>query len=63
MVDEALDRLAEQQPEKAELVKLRYYLGPSIAEASQALGISEATAKRQWAFARAWLFRELKNIK
>lgn len=63
MVDEALNRLAEQQPEKAELVKLRYYVGLSIAEASQALGISEATAKRQWAFARAWLFRELKNIK
>ena len=61
LVDEALSRLAEHQPEKAELVKLRYYVGLSIAEAAQALGISEATAKRHWAFARAWLFRELRD--
>ena len=60
-VDEALQRLAEQQPDKAELIKLRYYVGLSIAEAAQTLEISESTAKRQWAFARAWLFRELKK--
>lgn len=60
-VDEALTRLAKQQPEKAELVKLRYYVGLSISDAAQSLGISESTAKRQWSFARAWLFRELRK--
>jgi RNA polymerase sigma factor (TIGR02999 family) len=58
-VDEALTRLAEQQPAKAELVKLRFYAGLSLAEAASCLGISEATAKRSWAVARAWLFAAL----
>ena len=58
-VDEALTRLAEQEPAKAELVKLRYYAGLSLAEAAGCLGISEATAKRYWAVARAWLFAAL----
>ena len=58
-VDEALTRLAEQEPAKAELVKLRYYAGLSLAEAATCLGISEATAKRYWAVARAWLFAAL----
>jgi RNA polymerase sigma factor (TIGR02999 family) len=58
-VDEALTRLAEQQPAKAELVKLRYYAGLSLAEAAACLGISAATAKRHWAVARAWLFAAL----
>jgi RNA polymerase sigma factor (sigma-70 family) len=60
-VNEALDKLAEQSPEKAELVKLRYFVGMTIAEAAEALGISEPAARRQWAFARAWLFREIKT--
>jgi len=60
-VNEALDHLAAKSPEKAELVKLRYFLGMTIAEAAEALGISEPAARRQWAFARAWLFREIKN--
>jgi RNA polymerase sigma factor (TIGR02999 family) len=59
-VNEALDKLAAQNPEKAELVKLRYFVGMTIAEAAEALGISEPAARRQWAFARAWLFREIK---
>lgn len=61
MVDEALTRFAQQQPDKAELVRLRYYIGLSISDAAQALGISESTAKRQWNFARAWLYRELQK--
>jgi RNA polymerase sigma factor (TIGR02999 family) len=58
-LDEALTRLAEQEPAKAELVKLRFYAGLSLAEAAACLGISEATAKRYWAVARAWLFAAL----
>jgi RNA polymerase sigma factor (TIGR02999 family) len=54
-VHEALDRLAAHHAEKAELVKLRYFAGLSIAEAALALGISERTAKRHWTYARAWL--------
>ena len=58
-VDEALEQLAVAAPDKAQLVKLRFFAGLSIAEAAQALGIAPATAKRHWAFARAWLFTEL----
>jgi len=58
-VDEALEKLAVQAPDKAQLVKLRFFAGLSIAEAAEALGIAPATAKRHWAFARAWLFTEL----
>ena len=60
-VNEALDKLAAQSPEKAELVKLRYFVGMTIAEAAEALGMSEPAARRQWAFARAWLYREIKT--
>src|SRR5262245_27381617 len=60
-LDEALDRLAQDSPERAELVKLRYFVGLSLAEAAQALGISESTAKRQWNYIRARLFCELKH--
>jgi RNA polymerase sigma factor (TIGR02999 family) len=61
LVSEALDKLALEAPDKVELVKLRFFAGLSIPEAAHALGISEATAKRHWAFARAWLFTELKR--
>ena len=60
-VNEALDKLAAQNLEKAELVKLRYFVGMTIAEAAEALGMSEPSARRQWAFARAWLYREIKT--
>ena len=60
-VDEALSKFAAQDPVKAELVKLRYYVGLSIPEAAKALGMSESTAKRAWAYARAWLYDELKR--
>ncbi len=58
-VHETLDRLAAHHARKAELVKLRYFVGLTIAQAAEVLGISEPTAKRDWAYARAWLFREL----
>jgi len=60
-VHEALDRLAAELPERAELIKLRYFAGLSIEEAAAALNISERTAKRWWTFARAWLFQEIKG--
>ena len=60
-VDEALDRLARLDPAKAELVKLRYFVGMTLAEAAAALGISERTAKREWSLARAWLFNEISS--
>jgi RNA polymerase sigma factor (TIGR02999 family) len=60
-VHEALDKFAAQDREKAELVKLRYFVGLKIEEAAQVLGISEPTAKRWWAYSRAWLFREVRG--
>jgi RNA polymerase sigma factor (TIGR02999 family) len=58
-LDEALDRLTKRDPQKAELVKLRYFAGMTIEEAAAALGISAATAKRHWAYARAWLYQAI----
>jgi RNA polymerase sigma factor (TIGR02999 family) len=58
-LDEALVRLEQQHPTKAQLVKLRYFAGQSIREAAETLGISTATADRYWAYARAWLQREM----
>ena len=60
-INEALDKLAGEAPGKVELIKLRYFAGLSIEDAAGALGISPATAKRHWAFARAWLFAELQR--
>ncbi len=54
---DALDRLAAAHPEKAELVKLRYFAGLTADQAAAALGISPSTADRHWAYARAWLGR------
>ena len=56
---EALDRLAERHPEKAELVKLRYFAGLTADQAAAALGISPSTADRHWTYARAWLRRAM----
>jgi RNA polymerase sigma factor (TIGR02999 family) len=58
-LDEALTRLAAEKPAVADLVKLRFFSGLTMDEAAQTLGISPATAYRQWDYARAWLFREL----
>jgi RNA polymerase sigma factor (TIGR02999 family) len=60
-IDEALGRLAELDRGKAELVKLRYFGGLSIDQAATVLRISPATAKRWWAYARAWLFAEIQQ--
>jgi RNA polymerase sigma factor (TIGR02999 family) len=57
-VHEALDRLAEKSPRKAELVKLRYFLGCTMGEAAQILGIAQATAEEDWTYAKAWLRRQ-----
>lgn len=59
---EALDRLTAHDPEKAELVKLRFFAGLTMEEAARVLGYSEPTAKRRWAYARAWLFREINRL-
>lgn len=56
---ESLDRLAAHDAGKAELVKLRFFAGLTLAEATKTLGLSEPTAKRHWAYARAWLYREI----
>ena len=58
-LDDALSRFASCEPERAELVKLRYFAGLSIDETAEMLGISRTTAKRHWAYARAWLLAEL----
>jgi len=58
-VDEGLAALAVLHPEKAQLVKLRYFAGLTAEEAAGVMGISLATANRHWAYARAWLFRHL----
>ncbi|HLN06646.1 MAG TPA: ECF-type sigma factor, partial [Acidimicrobiales bacterium] len=58
-LDEALGRLASIDARGAELVKLRLYAGLSLDEAAEALGVVRRTAERDWAFARAWLFRQL----
>lgn len=59
-IHEALEKLARQSPQKAEVVKLRYFAGLEHAEIAEALGVSEPTARRHWAYARSWLYAELK---
>jgi len=58
-VNEALEKFARCDLQKAELVKLRYFVGMTLEEAAGILGISHATAKRHWTYARAWLYREI----
>lgn len=60
-LDDALTRLATEQPDKARLVQLRFFTGLSTVEAAEVLGISVATAERWWVFARTWLYRELQH--
>jgi RNA polymerase sigma factor (TIGR02999 family) len=61
-VNEALEKLAVQDSQAAEIVKLRFFVGLDYVEAAQTLGISERTAKRCWSFARTWLYRELSRL-
>ena len=58
-LDAALTKLAVDEPELAKLVELRHFAGLTVEEAAQALGVSTRTVKRNWAFARAWLGREM----
>jgi len=60
-LDEALNRLAEMDERQSRIVELRYFSGLSLEETAEALGISLATVKRDWNFARAWLRREIEN--
>ncbi|MEO6995280.1 MAG: sigma-70 family RNA polymerase sigma factor [Lacunisphaera sp.] len=62
-VHEALDALARYDARKAELVKQCYFVGLTLVEAAEVLGISEPTARRDWSFARAWLFTEIKRLR
>ena len=58
-LNEALDKLAREDPQKAELVKLRFFAGLSVQEAADALGVSRATADRYWGYAKVWLYCEI----
>jgi len=58
-IDDALSKLADEDPQAAALVKLRYFAGLSVEEAAAALGISRATAYRHWTYARAWIRCEI----
>jgi len=58
-LDEALEKLSKKDKVKADLVKLRYFAGLTIGQTAEILGISATTAKRYWAYARAWLLREV----
>ncbi len=60
-LDDALKKLAAEDSIKAELIKLRFFVGLNIREAGEVLGFSESTAKRCWNYARAWLYAELNS--
>lgn len=61
-LEEALCRLVDEDARKAELVKLRFFAGLTMEEAADALGVSRATAARDWAYARAWLYNEILHM-
>jgi len=60
-VHEVLDKLAAEHPQQAEVVKLRYFAGMTNEETAQVLGVSVATVKNYWTFARTWIFCEIRN--
>lgn len=60
-VHEALEKLARQSPTKAEIVKLHYFTGLEYPEIARALGLSLSTVERHWAYARSWIYRELRQ--
>ena len=62
-MSEALDNLAAHDARKAELVKQWYFIGLTVEEAAQVMGISERTALRDWAYARAWLVNEMDRLR
>jgi RNA polymerase sigma factor (TIGR02999 family) len=62
LLDEALTKLEQEQPDRARIVKLRFFAGLTNAEAAITMGISDTTADRYWAYARAWLQREMAKV-
>lgn len=62
-LDRALETLAAREPRQGQVVELRFFTGLTLAETAKALGTSHATVSRDWAFARAWLFRELEGAR
>jgi RNA polymerase sigma factor (sigma-70 family) len=63
LVNDALEALVAHDARKAELVKLKYFGGLTLEEAADTLGVSHRTAKRDWAYARAWLFNEVTRLR
>lgn len=61
LLDEALQKLNEVDPVGAELIRLRFFAGLSNVDAAELLGLAERTAKRTWAYARAWLYAEMQR--
>lgn len=62
-IHEAIEKLALESPQKAEIVKLRYFTGMEHAEIATVLGVAESTVQRHWAYARSWLYAELKGAR
>jgi DNA-directed RNA polymerase specialized sigma24 family protein len=60
-IDAALDRLAAQDAEQVRIVELRFFAGLTVEETAHVVGRSPRTVKREWALAKAWLFRELRR--
>jgi RNA polymerase sigma factor (TIGR02999 family) len=63
LLNDALDQLAAHDVRKAELVKQRVFVGLSLEEAAEVLEISDSTAKRDWAYSRAWLFNKINELR
>jgi RNA polymerase sigma factor (TIGR02999 family) len=61
-LSEVLDRLEAASPRRAQVVKLRYFVGLTLPEVARALGVSQSTAEADWTYAKAWLQRELKKV-
>ena len=59
LVDEALDRLKAEEPEKARVVMLKFFGGLTDREIAEVMGVNERTVRRQWVFAKAWLFQQI----
>ena len=60
-IDEALERLADIDPDQVRIVEMRFFAGLTVDETAHVLGRSPRTVKREWQLARAWLFRELRQ--
>ena len=62
-LNDALDRLAERSPVEAQVVKLRFFVGMTVEESAEVLGLSERTVKQYWSHAKTWLYREIQSKK